>query len=100
MSLFTPAELSTYQQDGFFVARGLFEQDEISKLLAFAKEDPAFAGSLYGRKDATGKETKLALWNHTGDDIYSMFALSPRIVQRMAQALCGEVYLYHMKMML
>jgi ectoine hydroxylase-related dioxygenase (phytanoyl-CoA dioxygenase family) len=97
---FTPAELTAYLQDGFFVARSLFDGQEIQKLLAFAQEDPAFAGSVYGRKDATGKETKLAVWNHAGEDLYSMFARSPRIVNRMEQALGGEVYLYHMKMML
>lgn len=100
MSGLTSSELASYQRDGFFVARELFSRQEIDKLLAFAKEDPAFAGSVYGRKDATGKETKLALWNHAGDDLYSMFARSPRIVKRMEQALGGEVYLYHMKMML
>ena len=51
-------------------------------------------------KMPTGHETKLALWNHAGDDLYSMFARSPRIVDRMEQVLGGEVYLYHMKMML
>ena len=78
----------------------LFAKDEIDKLLRFAKEDPSFANSVYGRKDAAGNETKLALWNHAGDDLYSMFARSERIVDRMEQALGGEVYLYHMKMML
>jgi ectoine hydroxylase len=97
---FSDKELVAYHRDGFFVARGLFAQDEISKLLAFAKDDPSFAASVYGRKDATGHETKLALWNHAGGDLYSMFARSPRIVDRMEQALGGEVYLYHMKMML
>jgi ectoine hydroxylase-related dioxygenase (phytanoyl-CoA dioxygenase family) len=97
---FTDHELVEYQRDGFFIARGLFARDEIDKLLSFAKEDPSFASSLYGRKDATGHETKLALWNHAGDDLYSMFARSLRIVDRMEQALGGEVYLYHMKMML
>ena len=100
MSRFTDRELADYQRDGFFIARGLFDRDEIDKLLRFAKEDPSFAGSVYGRKDASGHETKLALWNHAGDDLYSMFARSPRIVDRMEQALGGEVYLYHMKMML
>lgn len=97
---FSADEIATYQRDGFFVARSLFDQDEINKLLDFAKGDAAFAGSLYGRRDSTGKETKLALWNHAGSDLYSMFARSPRIVDRMEQALGGEVYLYHMKMML
>ncbi len=97
---FTPSELRAYQQDGFFVARKLFDAGEIGKLRQFAQEDPSFAASVYGRKDSTGKETKLALWNQAGDDLYSMFARSPRIVDRMEQALGGEVYLYHMKMML
>jgi ectoine hydroxylase len=97
---FSPDELSAYARDGYFVARGLFDAPEIDKLLAFAQSDPSFAGSVYGRKDASGHETKLALWNHAGDDLYSMFARSPRVVERMEQVLGGEVYLYHMKMML
>src|SRR5262249_35679165 len=100
MNRFTEDQLSTYQRDGFFVTRDLFDRNEIDKLRRFAEQDPGFAASLYGRKDATGHETKLALWNHAGDDLYSMFARSPRIVERMEQALGGEVYLYHMKMML
>jgi hypothetical protein len=97
---FTDCALADYHRDGFFVARGLFDEGEIGKLLRFAKDDPGFSQSVYGRKDAAGHETKLALWNHAGDDLYSMFARSPRIVDRMEQALGGEVYLYHMKMML
>jgi ectoine hydroxylase len=97
---FTADELAQYQQAGYFVARGLFARPEIEKLLRWAQEDPSFSSQLYGRKDASGHETKLALWNHAGDDLYSMFARSARIVARMEQALAGEVYLYHMKMML
>jgi ectoine hydroxylase len=100
MTRFTPEQFATYQRDGFFVARQLFAGDEIEKLLRFAQNDPSFARSVYGKKDSSGHETKLALWNEVGDDLYSMFARSPRIVDRMEQALGGEVYLYHMKMML
>ncbi|MFO0902670.1 MAG: phytanoyl-CoA dioxygenase family protein [Pirellulales bacterium] len=97
---FSSTELAAYQRDGFHLARGLFARDEIEKLLEFAQDDPSFRQSVYGRKDATGLETKLALWNEAGDNLYSMFARSPRIVERMEQALGGEVYLWHMKMML
>src|SRR5262245_62797932 len=100
MTQFSEQELEVCQRDGFFVARSLFERDEIEKLRSFAESDPSFAGSVYGRKDAAGNETKLALWNEAGSDLYSMFARSPRVVDRMEQALGGEVYLYHMKMML
>lgn len=97
---FSPAELADYRRDGFFLCRGLFAEDEIEKLRAFAEEDPAFRQSVYGRKDATGLETKLALWNEASDNLYSMFARSARIVDRMEQALGGEVYHWHTKMML
>ncbi|MBW8884927.1 MAG: phytanoyl-CoA dioxygenase family protein, partial [Planctomycetia bacterium] len=54
MTRFTDDQLTIYQRDGFFLARGLFSRDEIDKLRHFAEQDPSFAASLYGRKDATG----------------------------------------------
>ncbi len=96
--VFTPNELDQYARDGFFIARSLFASDEIQKVRAYAEADPVFANTVYGRKDASGRETKIALWNHAGDDLYSLCARSPRIVDRMEQLLGGEVYLWHMKM--
>jgi ectoine hydroxylase-related dioxygenase (phytanoyl-CoA dioxygenase family) len=78
----------------------LFDAAEMQKLLAFAKADQALLAGATGRKDATGQITKLTLWNQAGDDLYSMFSRSPRIVDRMEQILGGEVYHYHTKMML
>ncbi|MFO0819607.1 MAG: phytanoyl-CoA dioxygenase family protein [Pirellulales bacterium] len=99
-NLFTADELAAYQRDGYFLCKGLFAFDEIDKLRQFAEQDPSFRDSVYGRKDATGLETKLALWNDANDNLYSMFARSPRIVDRMEQVLGGEVYHWHTKMML
>ncbi len=96
----TLAEMAQYQRDGYLLLQSLFDQQEISRLLEYAKEDPALSASVYGRRDATGMETKLALWNHPGDNLYSMFSRSPRIVDRMEQLLGGEVYHWHTKMML
>ena len=96
--MFTSDQLSQYARDGYFIARSLFARDEIQKIRAYAEADPVFANSVYGRKDATGRETKIALWNHAGDDLYSLCARSPRVVDRMEQLLGGEVYLWHMKM--
>ena len=93
-------ELAAYERDGFLLIRKLFDSEEMAALLDYAKHDEALASSAYGRKDATGAETKLALWNHAGDDLYGMFSRSPRVVERMEQLLGGEVYHYHTKMML
>jgi ectoine hydroxylase len=97
---FDPPELARYQHDGYLLVRSLFDAQEMQILLDYARRDPALAAGAYGRKDATGMETRLALWNEAGDDLYSMFSRSPRVVDRMEQALGGEVYHYHTKMML
>jgi hypothetical protein len=97
---FSAAELAQYQADGYLLVPQLFDAAEMQKLLAFAKADQALLAGATGRKDATGQITKLTLWNQAGDDLYSMFSRSPRIVDRMEQILGGEVYHYHTKMML
>ena len=96
--LFNAAELKQFQVDGYLLVRSLFSTDEIDRLYQFAQSDPEFRQSLTGRRDAKGTETKIALWNHAGSDLYSMFARSTRLAQRMEQCLHDEPYLYHMKM--
>lgn len=93
-------QVVTFQQDGYVLVRQLFDAEEMDLLLRYARRDPNLQASAYARKDAAGNETRLALWNEAGEDLYSMFARSPRIVDAMEQVLEGEVYLYHMKMML
>ncbi len=97
---FTAVELADYERDGYVLVRSLFSSPEMTRLLGYARQDPSLIAQAYGRKDATGQETKLALWNFVGEDLYSMFSRSPRIVSRMEQLLGGEVYHYHTKMML
>jgi hypothetical protein len=94
------AEIAQFDRDGYLFLPGLFDAEEMEILLRYAKGDDALAAGAYGRKDATGTETKLALWNHPGDDLYGMFSRSRRIVDRCEQLLRGEVYHWHSKMML
>ena len=79
-------EKSAFDRDGYVLYRSLFDADEMSRLLDFARQDEALRASAYDRKDATGAATRLALWNTPGDDLYSMFSRSPRIVDRMELA--------------
>jgi hypothetical protein len=98
--LLTPSDVAAYERDGYLFVPGLFDAEEMGLLLEHARHDPALSSAAYGRKDSTGQETRLALFNRAGDDLYSLFARTPRIVDRMEQLLGGEVYLYHHKMML
>jgi hypothetical protein len=62
------------------------------------EQDPALRASLYDRKDAEGKSTRMALWNHPGDSVYGLAARSHRVVDTMEAMLGGEVYHYHSKL--
>ena len=41
-------------------------------MIRVAREDRALHEHAYGRKDAQGRESRLALWNHPGDDLFGM----------------------------
>ena len=61
---------------------------------------PSIREHSFGVVDTNGKQSRLAGWNHPGDDIYGMIARSHAVVDTMEQLLGGEVYHYHSKMML
>lgn len=98
--LISEQDLEAWDRDGFIFVKQLFDAEETALLLKYGRGDVRLRGDAYGRKDAGGQETKLALYNHVGDDLYSVFAKSRRIVDRMERLLADEVYLYHFKMML
>ncbi|MCW8129540.1 MAG: phytanoyl-CoA dioxygenase family protein [Planctomycetota bacterium] len=89
-----------FQRDGYIVVPGLFDTEEMDALLKTAKADRQLEQSAYGRKDASGAVSKLALWNEPGDDLYGTIARCERIVNTMETLLGDEVYHWHSKMML
>lgn len=96
----THDELSRYQQDGYLVIRQLFDTQAVSALMAFARDDESLHQSAYDRQDATGRATRLALWNDPPPIPYRLFSCAERIVDRVEQLLSVEVYHWHTKMML
>jgi ectoine hydroxylase len=93
-------EVHRFQQDGFFLVDNLFDQEEIDLLRKIARAEYASEGSAASRRDAQGGAIKLAVHNELGDDIYSAFVRSRRVVDTMERLLGGEVYHYHHKMIL
>lgn len=98
--LLSSEQLAAYHRDGYVLVRALFDAEEMDTLLQYAKQDGLLAGTAYGRKDAEGNVSRLALWNHPTDDLYGLFSRSPRLVHAAEQLLEDEVYHYHTKMML
>jgi len=97
-SLFNPAQRAQYERDGYVIVRGLFDTAEIGLMRDAMEQDPALRESLYDRKDAEGKITRMALWNHPGESVYGLAARSRRVVDTMEDMLGGEVYHYHSKL--
>ena len=97
-SLFTPDQRAQYERDGYLIIRSLFDTEEIALMRDAIEQDPALRASLYDRKDAEGKSTRMALWNHPGDSVYGLAARSHRVVDTMEDMLGGEVYHYHSKL--
>ena len=56
--------------------RNLFDAEEVELMIRVAREDRALHEHAYGRKDAQGRESRLALWNHPGDDLFGMVSLA------------------------
>jgi len=92
--------LDEYERNGFVVARGMFNHQEIELLRRAAKEDRELDQHSYGRGDGEGGVVRLSLWNHPGDTIYGMFARCESIVNTAETLLGGEVYHYHSKMIM
>ncbi len=95
-----PDVLQQYREDGYVIARGLFDSEEIGLLGRAAREDKALDDHSFGRGDAEGGVIRLALWNHPGESIYGMFARCKSIVDTAEMLLGGEVYHYHSKMIM
>src|SRR3954447_20254551 len=98
--ILSDAAVRQYHADGFHLARGFFDADEIDLLKRSAKEDNELDRRSFGRADGEGGVVRLSLWNHPGDGIYGMFARCERVVRSAEKLLGGEVYHYHSKMIL
>src|SRR5437588_7500532 len=93
-------QVSHYRADGFVLARGFFDAEEIGLLARSAKEDNELDKRSFGRADGEGGVVRLSLWNHPGDGIYGMFARCERMVRSCEKLLGGEAYPYHAKVIL
>ncbi|MCG6927967.1 MAG: phytanoyl-CoA dioxygenase family protein [Acidobacteria bacterium] len=93
-------DLAQFHRDGFVIRRQWFDAEEMELLARFAREDPDLVSHHLPVKDAAGRESRLTLWNHPGDDLYGMFSRCRRVVEGAEQLLQDEVYHYHAKMML
>ncbi|MGI9470670.1 MAG: phytanoyl-CoA dioxygenase family protein [Rubripirellula sp.] len=92
--------LAEYDESGFVLEKGLFDQEEVDLLRRSAKEDKQLDDHSFGRNDGEGGTVRLSLWNHPGQGIYGAFARCNRLVSIAELLLRDEPYHYHSKMIM
>lgn len=97
-SLLTTEQRTAYRRDGYVHVSALFTPDETAVLRQAMEQDPAVRDSLYERRDAQGKATRIALWNEAGDSVYGLAARSERVVHTVQDMLGAPIYHYHSKL--
>lgn len=73
-------DVSEYHSKGYFLARGLFDREEIDLLSRAAKEDRILDEKSHSVADGEGGKVRLSVWSHPGDSIYGMFARCESVV--------------------
>ena len=93
-------QVRRFKEDGFFIAANLFDAQEMHLLSTLARAEHQQGQQVASRRDGHGGTIKLTVDNELGDNIYSAFVRSRRIVDTMERLLEGEVYHFHHKMIL
>mmetsp|Transcript_12190 Transcript_12190/g.28431 ORF Transcript_12190/g.28431 Transcript_12190/m.28431 type:complete len:328 (-) Transcript_12190:86-1069(-) len=89
-----------WEQDGFIIVKGLLVGTELARLQEAIAADGGILDKAYGRDDGSGRKTRLAMWNHPGNDVTGMIARVPKVAGTMGGLLGGDVYHYHTKLMM
>ncbi len=94
----TDSQIAAFHTDGYLLVKSLFDAEETRLMVAAARGDANVASHAYDVNDASGRKSKLTLWNHPSNDIFGMAARSERVVNAAERLLDDEVYHYHSKL--
>ncbi len=97
--LLSAEQKTAFARDGFFIAEGLLEAEEVSLLGKIARADREMTENRASRADGEGGAVELVVRNELpADSIYGAIVRSQRIVRTMETLFADEVYHYHHKM--
>src|SRR4029079_720985 len=68
----SPQQIAEFNEQGFTIARKLFDQREVALLTDAMEHDPAVRSHILDRLDGEGRSTRIALWNRAGDSVYGL----------------------------
>ncbi|WP_111980042.1 phytanoyl-CoA dioxygenase family protein [Algibacillus agarilyticus] len=91
--LLSTEQIADFNRDGYVIARGFYNENEIQRLQDAAFNDDSLNANAWHKKDAKGAVSKVCLWQKPGDDLYGMFSRGKRLVES-CEAILGEP-VYH-----
>lgn len=83
-----------------FSSRSLLTSEELSRLNEDIQRDNGIIQHSFVVPDGHGRNSRMCLWNHPGNDITGMVGRCQKVAGTMEQLLGGEVYHYHTKLMM
>ena len=86
--------------DEGYLFRSLLGADELSCLRKYLEREEGVLQHSYTRDDGHGRQSRMCLWNHPGEDLTGMVGRCQKVAGTMQQLLKGEVYHYHTKLMM
>ncbi len=97
----TSDQVEAFHRDGYIILKRFFSREEIDKIYKSAQDDHVLQSHAIDLNDQSGKKTKLSLWFHPGEDIYSMMLRTDRMVNAAGQLLDSDapVCHFHTKLM-
>ncbi|MEM7031252.1 MAG: phytanoyl-CoA dioxygenase family protein [Chloroflexota bacterium] len=96
----TEDRVADFHRDGYVLVESLFNEGEVSAMLAAVEAGGRVADTARDTADDSGKAAKLAIWFELGDDIWSAISTHPGIVNNVRILLGEEVAFFHGKVML
>lgn len=91
----TAAQIEQYNQDGYLILKGFFNQEEVSKLYQIAIEDSIMSKNAINVNDSSGKRSKLSLWYKPGDDVYGLLTRGSSLINTVDKLLDGDASVCH-----
>ena len=83
-----------------FFSRSLLSPEEHAHLRSFIEGESEIVKQSWMTADGQGRNSRLCLWNHPGNDVTGMVGRCKKVVETMEELLGGEVYHYHTKLIM
>ncbi|XP_063420849.1 ectoine dioxygenase-like [Mytilus trossulus] len=97
----TPKMKQSFDKYGYILVRGLLDNEEVEKVKKVfenATSEQILEDNKMRVSDGQGREAKLIVWSHPGNDVSGMVSRSQKVAGTCEKLMGEEVYHYHGKL--